>query len=91
MYVFGVIPIGVRELYFERIDQNGCRIVTRESDPLVRSWNYTITITPIGPNRSKYRDVIDIDAGHLTVLVWVWTNWFYRHRQRRWRALTRTL
>ena len=41
VYVFGVIPIGVRELYFERIDQNGCRIVTRESDPLVRSWNYT--------------------------------------------------
>ena len=36
VYVFGVIPIGVRELYFERIDQNGCRIVTRESDPLVK-------------------------------------------------------
>ena len=91
VYVFGIIPIGIRELCFERIDQNGCRIVTRETDPLVRSWNHTITIMPLGPNRSKYRDVIDIDAGHLTALVWVWTNWFYRHRQRRWRALTRIL
>jgi hypothetical protein len=91
VYVFGIIPIGVRELNFETIDQNGCRIVTHESDPLVRSWNHTITITPFGPNRSKYRDVIDIDAGHLTGLVWAWTNWFYRHRQRRLRALTKTL
>ena len=41
---------------------------------MVRSWNHTIAITPSGPNRSIYRDVIDIDAGHLTVLVWAWTS-----------------
>jgi hypothetical protein len=91
VYVFGMIPIGVRELHFEKIDQNGRRIVTHESDPLVRSWKHTIAITTLGPDRSIYRDVIDIDAGHLTTLVWLWTNWFYRHRQRRWRALAKTL
>jgi hypothetical protein len=91
VYVFGIIPIGVRELRFERIDQNGYRIVTHESDELVRSWKHTIAITTLGPNRSIYRVVIDIDAGHLTILVWIWTNWFYRHRQRRWRALAKTL
>jgi hypothetical protein len=91
LYVFGVIPVGVRDLYFERIDQNAYCVVTRESDPLVRSWNHTIALTPSGRHRSIYRDVIDIDAGYLTVLVWAWTNWFYRHRQRRWRALAKTL
>ena len=34
VYVFGFIPLGVRELYFKRIDQNAFRIVTRESDRL---------------------------------------------------------
>jgi hypothetical protein len=38
-----------------------------------------------------YRDMIDVDAGHLTVLVWAWTNWFYRHRQKRWRSLAKRL
>jgi hypothetical protein len=90
-YVFGFIPIGVRELYFETIDPSTGRIVTRESDPLVKNWNHTFSITPAGTDRSIYRDVIDIDAGGLTFLVWAWASWFYRHRQRRWRALAKTL
>lgn len=90
-YVFGFIPLGVRELYFERIDQRALRIVTRESNRLVRRWDHTISVTPFGANRSIYRDVIDVDAGRLTVMVWAWTNWFYRHRQKRWRSLARRL
>jgi len=91
VYVFGFVPLGIRELYFERIDQLAFRIVTRESDRLVRSWDHTISITPLGANRSIYRDMIDVDAGQLTILVWAWTNWFYRHRQKRWRSLARRL
>ena len=49
LYVFGFIPIRARDPSFERIDQNPYRIVTRESDPVVRSWNHTIAITPSGP------------------------------------------
>jgi hypothetical protein len=69
VYVFGFIPLGVREL-FEKVDQSAFRIVTRESDRLVRSWDHTISVTQFGANRSMYRDMIDIDAGRLTVLVW---------------------
>ena len=90
-YVFGLIPIGIRELHFETIDQTGYRIVTRESDPLVKRWNHTFSVTPSGTDRSIYRDVIDIDAGASTILVWAWASWFYRHRQRRWRALAKSL
>jgi hypothetical protein len=91
VYVFGFIPLGVREIYFERIDHRALRIVTRESDRLVRKWDHTILVRPFGPNRSIYRDTIDVDAGHLTVVVGAWTNWFYRHRQKRWRSLARRL
>jgi hypothetical protein len=61
-YVFGFIPIGIRDLHFETIDQTDCRIVTRESDPLAKRWNHTFSVTQLGTDQSIYRDVIDIDA-----------------------------
>jgi hypothetical protein len=90
-YVFGFIPIGVRTLRFRRLDPVAREIVICESDALVRRWDHTISIAPAGPRGSIYRDVIDLDAGILTFVVWAWTSWFYRHRQRRWRALALTL
>ena len=89
--VLGFIPTGVRTVHFEKIDHTARTIVTHESDPLVRRWDHTISVTPAGRMRSIYRDVIDLDAGALTFVVWAWTSWFYRHRQRRWRALAPVL
>jgi hypothetical protein len=90
-YLFGFIPIGVRKLHFQRIDQTNFEILTLEHDPLVKSWKHAFSVKPQGQDRSIYRDVIEIDAGRLTVLVWAWVSWFYRHRQRRWRALAKNL
>jgi hypothetical protein len=50
-----------------------------------------ISIKPLDNSRSFYRDTVEIDAGILTFVVWAWANWLYRHRQRRWRALAKTL
>ena len=85
--LFGIIPIGVRTVHFHKVDHAAREMVIRESDPLVRRWDHTISVAPAGRMRSIYRDVIDLDAGVLTSVVWAWTSWFYRHRQRRWRAL----
>jgi hypothetical protein len=90
-YVFGIISIGVRTLHFEKIDQTNYQLQSREHDPLVARWDHLISIKPLGDNRTVYRDTIDIDAGSLTFVVWTWANGFYRHRQRRWRALARSL
>jgi hypothetical protein len=79
-YLFGFIPVGVRNLYFQRIDHVNFEILILENDPLVKSWKHAISIKPLGQDRSIYRDVIDIDAGRLTALVWAWADWFYRHR-----------
>jgi hypothetical protein len=89
--VFGFIPVGIRTLHFERIDDTRREIETREEDALVRLWHHQISIAPRPGNRARYRDEIDIDAGLLTPVVWAWANVFYRHRQRRWRALAKTL
>jgi len=91
LFVFGVVPIGVHTLLIERIDQKSYEIQSRERDPLVARWDHLISIKPLEDSRSIYRDTIRIEAGSLTFLVWAWANWFYRHRQRRWRALAKTL
>jgi hypothetical protein len=53
--------------------------------------DHLVSITPLDDSRSIYRDTIDIEAGSLNWVIWAWANWFYRHRQRRWRALAKTL
>ena len=73
------------------IDQKNYRIQSREHDAVITRWDHLISIKPLADNLSTYRDVIDIDAGSLTPLVGAWAKWFYRHRQRRWRALAETL
>jgi hypothetical protein len=91
LYIFGFIPIGVRTLHVERLDQNKREMQTREHDPLVRTWDHLISVSARGAEGTIYRDQIEINAGALTFVVWAWANWFYRHRQSRWRAIARSL
>jgi hypothetical protein len=65
-FVFGVIPVGVRTLAFERIDQKNYELQTREHDLLISRWDHLVSVKPLDDSRSIYRDTIDIDAGKLT-------------------------
>src|SRR5258708_39111957 len=65
-FVFGVIPIGVRTLHMEKIDQTNYEIQSREHDSLIARWDHLISIKPLEATRSSYRDTIDIDARTLT-------------------------
>ena len=50
-----------------------------------------LLVMPIDQHRCLYRDRIEIEAGFLTPFVGLYARWFYRTRQRRWRALARRL
>ncbi len=91
LFISGIIPMGVHTLFFEKIDQRNYEIQSREHDALVARWDHLVSIQPLDGSRSIYRDTIEINAGIFTFVVWAWANWFYRHRQRRWRALAKTL
>jgi len=91
LFIFGFIPMGIHTVHLEKVDQSKHEIQSRENDPLVARWDHLISVKSLDNGRSFYRDTIDIDAGVLTFAVWAWANWFYRHRQRRWRALVRTM
>jgi hypothetical protein len=64
---------------------------TEESGGAVRRWNHTIEVSSIDAGCTRYRDLVELDAGVLTPVVAVWAQAFYRVRQRRWRALARRL
>ena len=90
-YLFGLLPLGTHTLFFERIDPLAHEIQTREWGPIVRRWDHLVRVESTGDGRTRYSDEIEIQAGWLTVAVWLFANVFYRHRQRRWRKIARRL
>ena len=90
-YLFGFIPWGVRTLCFEQINDRRREIQTREYDSLVARWDHHIRLEPIDADHCRYIDDVEIVAGVLTPLVWLFAQWFYRHRQQRWHIVARRL
>ena len=93
--LFGVLPMG-RQLIvtsYERIDETpGSReyqIRDNGSGGLARKWDHLITIRQSAAGSTSYTDTVDIEAGGLTVFIWLFAHVFYRHRQRRWRNLAK--
>lgn len=58
---------------------------------LIQTWDHWITVAPGPGGGTRYRDEVAVSAGVLTPFVWAFAQLFYRHRQRRWRGLARTL
>ena len=86
-YLFGFIPMGPKKIYFETIDHDSRFIQTRESDAFVNVWDHSISVINQGECQTKYSDTIEIKAGIFTPFVWLFAEYFYRHRQRRWKEL----
>ncbi len=90
-YVLGLIPLGLHTIQYERVDADRREIQTREANRLVRRWDHLISIREISGERTLYSDEIDIAAGPMTWLMWLFAQCFYRHRQCRWKRVARRL
>ncbi len=86
-YLFGCVPLGTRKFGIERVDEESREIQTRECDPLIRRWDHLLRVTPEGDHECRYSDTIDIEAGVLTPLVWLFARLYFRHRHKRWREI----
>lgn len=69
------------------VNNNDGRIVTSEYGGDITAWNHTMQLREVGPNLCRYTDTIEIQAGWRTPLIWLFANYFYRHRHKRWQAL----
>lgn len=91
LFLFGFIPLGRHQIQASRVDSATRTLETEESGRLLRSWRHSIRVRPVADNESTYEDEVSIDAGFLTLPVWLGASIFYWHRHRRWRRLVTSL
>lgn len=91
VFLFGFLPFSRHHLHIARIDDSTRTLSSREFGGLIAMWNHDIEVVPVDSMTCRYRDRIEIEAGFLTPAIAVYARWFYRMRQRRWKALARGL
>lgn len=89
LFAFHVVPAYRHTIEVIEVDQNTGTIRTREHGGVLKAWNHTLHVEPLGERACRYSDTVDIDAGVLTPVVVAVANGVYRYRQRRWRKLVR--
>ncbi len=87
LYFLNILPIGRHNIKILTIDKKSNRIVSHESGTLAKIWNHTIRFHQAEKNKLSYTDEIRIEAGWLTLPLWLFAHFFYRYRQRRWKIL----
>jgi hypothetical protein len=87
LYFLKFIPLGRHIIRLVKIDKDQNTISSRESGLLAPVWNHNISFQEVAPGALSYTDEIEIQAGWLTPLIWLFAHVFYRHRQRRWKVL----
>ena len=85
LFFFGVIPLGSHHIKLVKLDKQERKLVSNEHGSLARAWNHQIQFKSIGDDSIQYTDSIEIHAGLLTVPIWLFAHFFYRHRQRKWK------
>ncbi len=91
LLLFGVVPFSRHRIHLECIDDHERVLRSDESGGVIRSWRHDILVEPLDGGRSRYTDVVHIDAGPLTLVVAAFAWLLYRERQRRWRVLATIL
>jgi len=89
LWWFGAIPGWRHRLRV--VEATATELRTREGGGPVRAWNHTLTFEPRGAAACRYTDVVELDAGPLTPLVWCFAQLLFRWRQARWRQLARVI
>ncbi len=87
LYLFGFIPMGMHNITLKVIDRDKNLIRSQENGSLAKVWNHSIHFQENEDGRVHYTDSIEIKAGILTPVIWLFAHYFYRHRQKRWRQL----
>lgn len=89
LFAFHVIPAYRHTIEIVEVDQDAGTIKTHEHGGVLKAWDHTLRVEPLGKQSCRYSDTVDIDAGVLTGAVVAVANGIYRYRQRRWRKLVR--
>lgn len=92
MTLFGLIPLGrhtIRISFPQTAAQREYQMRDHGGGYLIPQWDHLIVVQRLDNTRTLYRDEVDIHAGLLTLLVWLFAHMYYRYRHWRWRQLIR--
>ncbi|MBF6343959.1 hypothetical protein IU421_21765 [Nocardia cyriacigeorgica] len=89
MWMFGVIPAWKHHITVVRLEPT--ESYTNEHGGPIRVWNHRLTFTPLGDNRCRYTDEIEIEDGWRAFGLRQFVTFLFRHRQRRWRTFARII
>jgi hypothetical protein len=94
MRFLGLIPIGRQTIVTstprpEDQARGVFRLRDNATGDIAKVWDHLIVVEARPDGRTAYRDEVEVKAGVLTLGVWLFAHWFYRHRQARWRRLVR--
>lgn len=85
----GLIPSWTHEITVRHLDE--LEIYTNERGGPVHVWNHRLTFEPLGPERCRYTDTIEVEDGARGLLTTLFVRAMFRHRHRRWRTLAATV
>ena len=85
--LFGIFPLGDHFIKLVELNKEENLIISNERGNLTKTWNHIIKFTAIDDQTIEYTDEIEISAGILTLLIWLFAHIFYRHRQNKWKKL----
>ena len=95
MKMFGIIPMGTQYVVImdRKVDETpGNQFYSIRDNgygDLANRWDHIISLRENPDGTTHYTDTVDIEAGMLTLGVWLFASVFYRYRQMRWRKLAR--
>lgn len=84
--LFRCIPFGIHTINVMRFGSDE-GIFTEEGNKFVPVWNHEIILEAVDEKHTKYTDIVEIDAGWKTLIVYWWAVCFYGHRQKKWLKL----
>lgn len=92
IYLFGIIPFGkhtIRISFPKPNSQNLFQLRDSGGGQVAPTWDHLITIQSISSTWTLYKDDVEIKAGIITFFVWIFAQYYYWHRQRRWKRLVK--
>ena len=90
MRLFGIVPIGWQAIVvsFPQIGPDHRILCDNGYGPMLKTWQHQITVSRDG-EATLYSDRVEFDAGALTAIAAPAIRFFFRHRQKRLKALVK--
>jgi hypothetical protein len=91
LFIYGFIPFGTHKIILGTIDNEKNIIKSKEHNNVVKIWNHKIIMEKEEERITNYTDEVEIYAGILTLIIAIWGIIFYKHRQKKWKKIAKTL